>query len=80
MLERADRPMGGWEQGARAMCKIQASFCKKKKLFVKASFSNPNAAEFRLRTGKMEELVLSIRKHKGLKLQMPLLADYLDKL
>ena len=30
--------------------------------------------------GKMEELVLSIRKRKNLKLQMPLLADYLDKL
>eukprot|EP00434_Breviolum_minutum_P026466 symbB.v1.2.023400.t1/scaffold2137.1/size89176/3 len=29
---------------------------------------------------KMEELVLSIRKRKNLKLQMPLLADYLDKL
>eukprot|EP00438_Fugacium_kawagutii_P035184 Skav232759 [mRNA] locus=scaffold1229:118040:131707:+ [translate_table: standard] len=30
--------------------------------------------------GKMEDLVLSIRKRKNLKLQMPLLADYLDKL
>lgn len=29
---------------------------------------------------KMEELVLSIRKRKNLKLQMPLLSDYLDKL
>ena len=38
---------------------------------------NPLALSLR---GKMEELVLSIRKRKNLKLQMPLLADYLDKL
>merc|ERR1712125_228372 len=30
--------------------------------------------------GKMEELVLSIRKRKNLKVEMPALGDYLDKL
>merc|ERR1739844_717444 len=30
--------------------------------------------------GKMEELILAIRKRKNLKISMPVLADYLDKL
>ena len=45
----------------------------------KGKFWEENPLALSLR-GKMEELVLSIRKRKNLKLQMPLLADYLDKL